>query len=373
MAVFFFERTLKVDDPVGAISVHGVNGAWGVLSLGLFADGTYGDGWNGVAGHGQGPVLRRRQASSWRSASASLTCFVFVFVAFYVFFKVLDKIIGNRVSAETELLGLDMPEMGALAYPEFSDDHERQLGVAGPVREEGRWPEPSADPAGRRGHGAPLRCPVENEPRSDRIMSSRSRRLSRRTLAVAALLVARAAPAAARSRQAAPTRPRRPRRPRRRPEPSKIDVGGYVDTYYGYNFNKVDPLLPHLRRAAQHVLAERGRGELRQGADRRQPGRLPRRLWFGKAADLTAAYEPASDGKEIYKHVQQAYVSLLTGKVQWDVGKFVTPMGAEVIESQDNWNYTRSILFGYAIPFYHVGLRATYAVDRQGRRSARSW
>ena len=42
--------TLKIDDPVGAIAVHGVNGAWGVLSLGLFADGTYGDGWNGVPG-----------------------------------------------------------------------------------------------------------------------------------------------------------------------------------------------------------------------------------------------------------------------------------------------------------------------------------
>ena len=48
-----------------------------------------------------------------------LTCFVFVFVSFYVFFKVLDKIIGNRVSAETEIAGLDLPEMGALAYPEF--------------------------------------------------------------------------------------------------------------------------------------------------------------------------------------------------------------------------------------------------------------
>ena len=49
-SVFFVERTLRIDDPVGAISVHGVNGAWGVLALGLFADGTYGDGWNGVAG-----------------------------------------------------------------------------------------------------------------------------------------------------------------------------------------------------------------------------------------------------------------------------------------------------------------------------------
>ena len=46
-SVFFFDK-LGIDDPVGAISVHGVNGAWGCLSLGLFADGTYGDGWNGA-------------------------------------------------------------------------------------------------------------------------------------------------------------------------------------------------------------------------------------------------------------------------------------------------------------------------------------
>src|SRR6185295_4593414 len=48
--VFFVERKLKIDDPVGAISVHGANGLWGVLSVGLFSDGTYGDGWNTVAG-----------------------------------------------------------------------------------------------------------------------------------------------------------------------------------------------------------------------------------------------------------------------------------------------------------------------------------
>ena len=58
-SVFFFDK-IGIDDCVGAISVHGVNGAWGCLSLGLFADGTYGDGWNGVAGNGHRPLLRRR-------------------------------------------------------------------------------------------------------------------------------------------------------------------------------------------------------------------------------------------------------------------------------------------------------------------------
>ena len=46
-AVFFVERKLKIDDPVGAIAVHGVNGTFGVLCVGLFANGSYGAGWNG--------------------------------------------------------------------------------------------------------------------------------------------------------------------------------------------------------------------------------------------------------------------------------------------------------------------------------------
>jgi ammonium transporter, Amt family len=119
LSVFFIEGTLKVDDPVGAISVHGVNGLWGVLSLGLFADGVYGDGWNGVPGTVKG-WFYGDSSQFWAQCVGSLTCIVFVFVSFYIFFKVVDKIIGNRVSAEVELEGLDLPEMGALAYPEFA-------------------------------------------------------------------------------------------------------------------------------------------------------------------------------------------------------------------------------------------------------------
>ena len=75
---------------------------------------------------------------------------------FYVFFKVVDKAIGNRVSAETEIVGLDLPEMGALAYPEFS------LTTAAPPPTRGRGREltrSDRDPAARRGCGAPPRCP----------------------------------------------------------------------------------------------------------------------------------------------------------------------------------------------------------------------
>jgi Amt family ammonium transporter len=117
-AALFIERSLKIDDPVGAIAVHGVNGAWGVLSLGLFADGVYGDGWNGVPGTVKG-LFYGDGSQLIAQAIGTLTCLVFVFVMFYVFFRVVEALMGNRVSAAVELEGLDIPEMGVLGYPDF--------------------------------------------------------------------------------------------------------------------------------------------------------------------------------------------------------------------------------------------------------------
>ncbi len=147
------------------------------------------------------------------------------------------------------------------------------------------------------------------------------------------------------------------------PDPSKIDVVAFVDTYYAYNLNKVAPVLRAFD--VQHNTFSLSLAEVNFTKNPVPESRVGFRLDldFGKTADIVAAGEPASDGKLIYEHVQQAYVSLLTGKVQWDAGKFVTPMGAEVIASQDNWNYSRSLLFTWAIPFYHVGLRATLPVN----------
>jgi Amt family ammonium transporter len=119
LSVFFVERVLKVDDPVGAVSVHGVNGAWGLLSLGLFADGTYGDGINGIKGLVKG--LFYGDASQFAAQLAGvITNVVFVFVVMYVFFIVLDKIIPLRVSKELEIEGLDQSEVAVTAYPDFN-------------------------------------------------------------------------------------------------------------------------------------------------------------------------------------------------------------------------------------------------------------
>jgi Amt family ammonium transporter len=121
LAVFFIERRLKIDDPVGAISVHGVNGLWGILSLGLFADGTYGEGWNGVAGGVKG--LFYGDASQFAAqVIGGLTNLVAVGSLAWLAWTLTGWVTkGHRVSVETEEHGLDLPEMGALAYPDMAD------------------------------------------------------------------------------------------------------------------------------------------------------------------------------------------------------------------------------------------------------------
>jgi Amt family ammonium transporter len=113
--IYVMDYKWKIDDPVGAFAVHGVNGAWGVISLGLFADGSYGDGWNGVKGtvkglfYGDGSQLAAQ-------CIGVCVCFIFVFVVMYAFFKISNKITPIRVKAEDEIAGLDMPEMGVAGY-----------------------------------------------------------------------------------------------------------------------------------------------------------------------------------------------------------------------------------------------------------------
>lgn len=110
VSVAFFDR-IHIDDPVGAISVHGVNGLWGVLSVGIFADGTanYG-GWQ-VSG-----LLAGNPSQLVAQIVGAAACFAWAFGASFVFFKVLDRVVKLRVSPEVELAGLDLPEMGIAGY-----------------------------------------------------------------------------------------------------------------------------------------------------------------------------------------------------------------------------------------------------------------
>jgi Amt family ammonium transporter len=120
LSVEFVDRVMKVDDPVGAISVHGANGLWGVISVGLFADGrsNYGGSWNGVTGSVTG-LFYGDASQLVAQLIGCATLIGFVFTLTFVINLAIDKVVGQRVGAKAELEGLDLPEMGALGYPEF--------------------------------------------------------------------------------------------------------------------------------------------------------------------------------------------------------------------------------------------------------------
>jgi Amt family ammonium transporter len=114
-SVFFFEK-IGIDDCVGAISVHGVNGAWGCISLGIFADGTYGEGWNGVPGKVTGLLHGGGFGQLFAEIIGVTVCFVTLALLSLLVYFIAEKLVGNRVSEEVEIEGLDVPEMGVPGY-----------------------------------------------------------------------------------------------------------------------------------------------------------------------------------------------------------------------------------------------------------------
>ena len=157
-ALFFVERVLRIDDPVGAVAVHGVNGAWGIIALGLMADGSYGQGWNGVhklckdgrlmvvvndgtaAAHA---TFLRALADGWTDQGVTgglgkifgaayndwsqlgaqiiggLTNLVVVGLLAWGWFRLADLLVPMRSKRQDEIVGLDIPEVGAEAYSDY--------------------------------------------------------------------------------------------------------------------------------------------------------------------------------------------------------------------------------------------------------------
>jgi opacity protein-like surface antigen len=148
------------------------------------------------------------------------------------------------------------------------------------------------------------------------------------------------------------------------PAPPPLELTSFVDAYYGYNFNGTTTALRNFD--VQHNTFAISLVEVAIEKKVAPEGKVGFRadINYGPTADMVAAFEPSQNGQDIFKHLQQGYVSVLAGsKLQIDAGKFVTPAGAEVIESKDNWNYSRSLLFALAIPYYHVGVRAAYPLN----------
>jgi len=112
LSVLFFDK-IRVDDPVGAISVHGVCGAWGTLAAGLFDMGGFSMKTIGV------------------QVIGIAACFLWVFPTAFIMFKLIERTIGLRVSPEEELEGLDVIEHGGVAYPDFEGGAYGGIGAVG--------------------------------------------------------------------------------------------------------------------------------------------------------------------------------------------------------------------------------------------------
>lgn len=146
-------------------------------------------------------------------------------------------------------------------------------------------------------------------------------------------------------------------------------LSGFVDVYYGQNFNNPAGQANGLR-FFDGATNQFGLNLVELVVDKAPDPSNSRTgyhvaLGFGQAMNTVNGSEPKS-GLGFDQYLKEAYFSYLApvGKgLQVDVGKFVTPAGAEVIETKDNWNYSRSLLFTYAIPYYHFGMRAKYTFN----------
>jgi Amt family ammonium transporter len=137
-ACAFFEKK-GIDDPVGAIGVHGVGGIFGVLCVGIFSSGDYGAGWNLTESNVSGVTGILYGGDGWgqlgaQAAGALVICTVIFGIAF-AFFKIQNALTkgGIRPTAEVEMEGVDMPEMGVLGYVYAEHHTESEVGVEEPI------------------------------------------------------------------------------------------------------------------------------------------------------------------------------------------------------------------------------------------------
>src|ERR1700687_3150303 len=147
-----------------------------------------------------------------------------------------------------------------------------------------------------------------------------------------------------------------------------IDFSGLVDGYYSYNTNHPASQMNKLYNfndSTNHFNLNIAKISLSHTAD---PVGFLVEIGFGRAFEIFNHQPTTVDrSSDTFRYLKQAYVSLKPAKakgLEIDFGKFVTSAGAEVIETNDNWNYSRSLLFAWAIPYYHFGLRTSIPIGK---------
>jgi hypothetical protein len=151
-----------------------------------------------------------------------------------------------------------------------------------------------------------------------------------------------------------------------------MDVSGFIDGYYSYNFNtpssssitgQVNQLYNFNDKTDQFNLSA-AKLTLNHDPD---PVGAHIDLLFGRTNTLINSAPTNSSSADQLNYIEQAFISMKPPKAkgfEMDFGKFVTSAGAEVIEAKDNWNYSRSLLFVNAIPYWHFGARASKPVSK---------
>lgn len=141
-------------------------------------------------------------------------------------------------------------------------------------------------------------------------------------------------------------------------------VSGFVDVYASHNFGSTASRANTLRvfdtRNGQ-VDVNLAKVTLQHPA---APVGFRLDLAWGSCADVAHTIDGSID--QTYRFIHQAYLSAvvpLGAGLTVDAGKFMSPLGAEVVESNANWLYTRSLLFGYALPTFHVGVKLSYPLS----------
>ena len=140
-----------------------------------------------------------------------------------------------------------------------------------------------------------------------------------------------------------------------------IDFSGFVDGYYSYNFNRPGTQTNQLYNFDDATGFSLEAAKLTANHDADPIGAHVDLLWGRTNAFLHSSSDQTDN------FVEQAYISIKPPKgkgFELDAGQFVTSAGQEVIETMNNWSYSHGILFGYAIPYYHFGLRTTMPVTK---------